>query len=300
MSSTVPLSPKSVRRWRDETAKGLKLARFQIAEEARKNWVKESESIEQSVLFINSVIALFEIMPIYLWEKDLYNEIATKAPKEIFAQKPLTRDLLITPNQLWIPSTSVSLLWDKMEDQEIKMPHYYHMDAVLIISRGIAEAINQIVILGLFLVYVETPEFQNAKTIEDVVPRFRGAKLEIGKCHPEIFQTLAGLHFMKQPFCTIERHRPERMVRREAKRKKQPEPQPINTISLRKKVTKYDQLNKDSEIDWQWRWLVSGHWRDQYYPSKHTNEPIFIQPYIKGPEDKPLKPISERMWHVKR
>lgn len=42
------------------------------------------------------------------------------------------------------------------------------------------------------------------------------------------------------------------------------------------------------EIDYSHRWMVSGHWRNQWHPSVKRHRRRFIHPYIKGPEDKPL------------
>lgn len=36
------------------------------------------------------------------------------------------------------------------------------------------------------------------------------------------------------------------------------------------------------------RFLVSGHWRRQWYPSLQTHKPKWINPYVKGPEDAPF------------
>jgi hypothetical protein len=36
------------------------------------------------------------------------------------------------------------------------------------------------------------------------------------------------------------------------------------------------------------RWIVRGHWRNQYYPSRDDHRPIWIDPHFAGPEDKPL------------
>jgi hypothetical protein len=36
------------------------------------------------------------------------------------------------------------------------------------------------------------------------------------------------------------------------------------------------------------RWVVRGHWRNQYYPSRGDHRPIWIDPHFAGPEDKPL------------
>ena len=42
--------------------------------------------------------------------------------------------------------------------------------------------------------------------------------------------------------------------------------------------------------DWKVRWLVRGHHRAQWYPSRKAHKLIWIAPYIKGPGDRPLKP----------
>lgn len=36
------------------------------------------------------------------------------------------------------------------------------------------------------------------------------------------------------------------------------------------------------------RWIVRGHWRNQYYPSRGDHRPIWIDPHFAGPDDKPL------------
>lgn len=41
-------------------------------------------------------------------------------------------------------------------------------------------------------------------------------------------------------------------------------------------------------IDWSHRWIVSGHWRKQWYATSETHRPKWIAPHIKGPDDKPL------------
>lgn len=41
-------------------------------------------------------------------------------------------------------------------------------------------------------------------------------------------------------------------------------------------------------VDWSHRWIVDGHWRNQYHPSTGDHVPTWIAPYVKGPEDKPL------------
>lgn len=45
------------------------------------------------------------------------------------------------------------------------------------------------------------------------------------------------------------------------------------------------------------RWVVGGHWRQQWYPSQETHRPRYIDAYVKGPEGAPLKvPETVRVW----
>ncbi|MFG3051924.1 hypothetical protein ACGFZP_13365 [Kitasatospora sp. NPDC048239] len=38
----------------------------------------------------------------------------------------------------------------------------------------------------------------------------------------------------------------------------------------------------------QHRWIVRGHWRNQYYPSRKSNRPIWIDDHLKGPDGAPI------------
>lgn len=41
-------------------------------------------------------------------------------------------------------------------------------------------------------------------------------------------------------------------------------------------------------VPWSHRWLVGGHWRNQYHPSDQTHRLMWIDPYVKGPQHLPL------------
>ena len=41
--------------------------------------------------------------------------------------------------------------------------------------------------------------------------------------------------------------------------------------------------------DWSCQWIVRGHWRNQWHPSLGEHRQRYIAPYIKGPDDKPLR-----------
>jgi len=55
------------------------------------------------------------------------------------------------------------------------------------------------------------------------------------------------------------------------------------------------------DVEWSYRWVVSGHWRNQFRPSHKDHYPKWIMPYLKGPEDKPLKLSSKTtLFNVNR
>lgn len=53
-------------------------------------------------------------------------------------------------------------------------------------------------------------------------------------------------------------------------------------------------------VDWRCRWFVSGHWRNQYLPSTGRHQPTWISPYIKGPDDRPLRRPAPIVWSATR
>lgn len=46
--------------------------------------------------------------------------------------------------------------------------------------------------------------------------------------------------------------------------------------------------SEGSGREYRHRWVVQGHWRNQYYPSQDRHRPIYIPAYVKGPEGAPL------------
>jgi hypothetical protein len=72
----------------------------------------------------------------------------------------------------------------------------------------------------------------------------------------------------------------------------------VRLITLRR-PTKPASERGMSERDYQHQWVVRGHWRQQWYPSRNVHRPIWITPHIKGPEGAPLLG-GERVFHWKQ
>jgi hypothetical protein len=86
-------------------------------------------------------------------------------------------------------------------------------------------------------------------------------------------------------------------------REHQVAPPYINVVTLRRlhhHAIRSGQNTTVEAIDWQWSWVVRGHWRNQWYPSQGVHKPKFIESYCKGPDDKPLKPVGATLFAARR
>lgn len=61
----------------------------------------------------------------------------------------------------------------------------------------------------------------------------------------------------------------------------------IRVVRLRRQKAHTDEV-LETGVDWTHRWMVNGHWRNQWLPSVKAHRLQWIAPYVKGPEDKPL------------
>lgn len=90
-------------------------------------------------------------------------------------------------------------------------------------------------------------------------------------------QSLADRHLEPMP----------RGMRKQIQRMNVPD-KPVTVVTLRRRA---DQPQGDSTVEWSHRWIVRGHWRNQRVKDDDGNwvtRVIYINPHIKGPEDKPL------------
>lgn len=63
----------------------------------------------------------------------------------------------------------------------------------------------------------------------------------------------------------------------------------VTVLTLRKAHARTYE-GDEREVEWSHRWMVSGHWRNQPYKinGETVHRQIWIAPYVKGPDDKPL------------
>lgn len=93
------------------------------------------------------------------------------------------------------------------------------------------------------------------------------------------------------------KERPDRATRKRAKRAGLPEPE-ILVVRLRRERSLAERIG--GSANYAYRFMVSGHWRNQWFPTQHEHRQVWISPYVKGPGDKPFKPPQGRVFNLFR
>lgn len=157
--------------------------------------------------------------------------------------------------------------------------------------------------------YVESLEYKvdaDAPTAV-VIPEGTEPDQEVGFVHKteaDMRRFMAAFWtLLSQPIAVTERKYPDRAAARRLKRGGLLENiDGVKIVVLRKR---YETDDHDREIaipgsvEWSRRWIVDGHWRNQWVPSINGHRLTYIAPYIKGPEDKPLI-VQNKVYAWKR
>ncbi len=104
--------------------------------------------------------------------------------------------------------------------------------------------------------------------------------------------------FLNQKLLTTVVDPVPRGMRRAAIRKAEDLPE-VRIIQLRSTRPGDTQRGEELGRDWSHRWIVRGHWRQQWHPSTSEHQLAWIDPYIKGPQEKPLV-IRPTVYEVTR
>lgn len=107
----------------------------------------------------------------------------------------------------------------------------------------------------------------------------------------------AFLAFIQQRLLTTRAARPDRATRRRIN-SLMPETEIVRVVELRRKEVRHRDTGERVDVDWSCQWVVRGHWHN--YHTKDGLQPRWITPYVKGPENKPLKPPRATVFAVVR
>lgn len=72
----------------------------------------------------------------------------------------------------------------------------------------------------------------------------------------------------------------------------------VRVVELRRRETYQREILESEPAEWSCQWLVRGHWHR--YHTREGLQPRWVNPYVKGPDDKPLKPPRVTVYEVIR
>jgi hypothetical protein len=93
---------------------------------------------------------------------------------------------------------------------------------------------------------------------------------------------------MGQPIVSSDPQPLSRQIRRGLERAGKPVPK-VRVVKLRRAAEPHrESLDDITGRTYKHQWVVRGHWRNQYYPSRNDHRPVYVPSHIKGPEGAPL------------
>lgn len=112
--------------------------------------------------------------------------------------------------------------------------------------------------------------------------------------------TVAALGWLQQRILSASVGHVERHRRKQLAREHGAVISDVKVIQLRRTEPRQNSDSQHGEfVEWSCRWIVNGHWRNQPY-ANGERKLIYILPYVKGPDDKPLKVPTHTVYSVSR
>jgi len=301
-----------------ETLKGLDRPRIQLGLKAM--WFKEPRRHnEQFTSTIRVVKTVLSQGASFYWSPQTL-DLVQEATKTMPAWT-LTPESLPAPHGFFYFGKSLPLPQTDAPDAPLRAVGWISMSgktesAAMYLARG-EQAPDRIAVVYFqqiddSLAPVTVVEYQPNETLNEAAERYR-KELQDAQDYKQSSEAAywrkmqywaCCLSFLEQRIMGRSRARTlPRAVRRRLEIERQPE---IQIVYLRRLVSPIQHLGRLVEaehesrlVDWKVQWIVSGHWRQQWYPTKGVHKPKYINPYLKGPTGKPLQ-SAVKLFAVKR
>jgi hypothetical protein len=135
-------------------------------------------------------------------------------------------------------------------------------------------------------------------TVCHAVPWRFGDPTYMGGHHTGVDVLQCILRLMAQTVTVREPRNAPRLVGKRVERAKFPAKR-ITVVTLRRPAQERDP-ESHHDVEWSHRWIVDGHWRQQWYPSLGQHRQIWISPYVKGPAELPLVVSKAHVYQFTR
>lgn len=274
---------------------------------------KEPDSFQNRDIFTISKWLMKEASP-FAWDASISEKVIT-------ASKAVPDDTLLTHWNL--PEKIAWWHFERPLDPGIDNPDSHPIRALLIGWSGDSFFVEMWIDMEGRSLPNQTYTWKNGESIREMLERAKNGYTQLyltpnGKYYGEGSQDvelfgklsefsakfiLAAIAWMSQKIAvvtegTIERHR-----RKDYERIYGKKPAPVKVVQLRRIERKdYQKTGETNSVEWNVQWVVTGHFRNQVCgPGRKDRKLTWIDAYIKGPEDKPMKePASKVAYEVRR
>jgi hypothetical protein len=291
--------------WRYGLARYVKAYRNTLISEHRQFQVKTSGR-ELTDNDIKNITEAFDWLPaaitsaeVLLWDKSMF-EFAFSG-HERFCGQIIPDDLLCRQPELWVKNYDVYS--DQSEQHQIEEAStngrlYISPQAELLWPDRETSELHVIRIafrqdgeIGPPLIY-HSAILKPGQTLPPTISDIKSYNLD------SALLAITRIEFLKSTIIKSEKESLPRHVRRQFKKETSHEPI-VRVIHLRR-IENKEPSGLGEATEYSCQWPVRPHWRNQYYPSTDEHKPVFIDAYIKGPKDKPLKLPKNFVFKVDR
>lgn len=266
------------------------------ADEMVKSSVWEFCDERRAALLVSGLFQNLKVAHIYLWQNDILGAAwrgAQAAWKDVIARREHWEQVRDKP-QIWF---SVETFGGPELCRSHDLPEDSWMTAIVLMESQGADLDKKELtgVRGLTIGTVwQVPKGRHP--VLRIYPRQRENEPWLPSLPSDVAAAMA---FLKTRLVSVETERGSRQVRRAAERRGVQLPE-IQVVSLRRRERRQND-GDHIHVDWSCRWIVQGHWRKLHAPRKLDGMPTtYVLPYLKGPEDKPLRVPVERIATVDR
>lgn len=290
-----PLMPIEALEWRSDLAQWIRshieeltIIHFQVRKKIpdtlSRNEVRDTATVYRQVA------AMLSKAEILLWDKSM-KDLSLSGRKLFYGYR--TSDVLSRQPEIWLKNFDIRSSIPQPESGQV----IFGNQAVLLWPDQDCSELQVWEILLPPDYAAKRVPFINGYALSTIYA-IPATEEEITEDDNIFLQLISGIEFLKSTIVSSEKESLPRTIRRQIEREGKHEPI-VRVIRLRRK--EHGQ-NSDSSggIDYSCQWLVRPHWRNQYHPSTGERKPVFIDAYIKGPEDKPFKPPKDYVFKVDR
>lgn len=273
------------------------------------------------------LVQFLHLCEVVVWELDMWNTSRHRA--EVWTGTPVDWDDLYLTPQFW--TFDEVLVMDDASVKWFGLDRTCAIDAIIRLPSGITPELAALpddqrpyVIteeqtsrinresLGVCFILVFAPELPShlrgsvahgllRGDIEAVCPRVRILPpIYNGEAIPAAYaELMAASMWMNLPFVGSRKLDLQRDRAKTYGKRKPSHSQVVRTIILRRRLNERDPNAPKGTVEWSCQWPVKGHWRARR-KDEAPGAPRWINPYIKGPADRPLKAATSTIARVKR